>query len=235
MRDDNSHDDHTPIVSPVNPVSPVVVALFIAMIGVECAFYLGAKGLIGGPGAIGWRLGAMQTYGFSGVVFDWMVAHNQWPVEHVMRFVSYPFVHGGFSQALFAGVLLLAMGKFVGEVFAQWAVLVVFIGSGAGGAAIWAFLLNDNSYLIGGFPAVYGLIGSFTYLMWLRLGELGETQTRAFSLIGFLVGIQVVFAVLFDTQTFWVADVAGFGVGFLLSFFVAPGGWAKIRAKLRRD
>jgi len=27
--------------------------------------------------------------------------------------------------------------------------------------------------------------------------------------------------------------VAGFAAGFILSFFLAPGGWARIRAKIR--
>lgn len=219
--------------SPVNPLPPVVVALFLALVLVEAVFMLGARGIIGGPGAIGWRASAMQDYGFSPAVFQWMLESGQFPLDHLKRFVSYPFVHGTFTHALFAGVILLAMGKFVGEVFRQWAVLVVFFGSAIGAAVIYGLVPAERPLLIGAFPGVYGLIGGFTYLMWLRLGELGANQLRAFSLIGVLMAIQLLFAVLFGGDGTWIADVAGFAWGFLISFVVSPGGWLKIRLWLQ--
>lgn len=222
-------------ISPVNPVPPVVVVLFIAMLLVETAFTLGNQGVIGGPQAVGWRMGAVQQYGFNGTIFDWMVENNRWPGEHLLRFVSYLFVHGNFTHMLVAGVILLAMGKFVGEVFAWWAVLVVFFGAGIGGAAVWGVLLNDPGYLAGAFPGVYGLIGGFTFILWLRLGQSGDNQMRAFLLIGFLMAIQLIFGALFGARTDWLADLSGFACGFLLSFLVSPGGWSRLRAKLRHE
>ena len=47
-----SHPDDQ---SPVNPLPPVVVALFLVIAGVEVAFSLGARGIVGGPEAVGWR------------------------------------------------------------------------------------------------------------------------------------------------------------------------------------
>jgi membrane associated rhomboid family serine protease len=224
-----------PNTSPVNPISPVVVVIFIVMLLVELAFTLGNKGMIGGPQAVGWRAAAVQGYGFNGAIFDWMVENNRWPVEHLLRFVSYLFVHGTFTHMLVGGVMLLALGKFVGEVFAWWAVLVVFFGAGIGGAAVWGYFLNDPGYLIGAFPGVYGLIGGFTFILWLRLGQSGDNQMRAFVLIGFLMAIQLIFGMLFGARTDWLADLAGFFWGFALSFVVSPGGWSRLRAKLRHE
>ncbi|WP_137699708.1 rhomboid family intramembrane serine protease [Marimonas lutisalis] len=225
---------------PVNPVSPAVVALFLAMLVIEIAFTLGNQGVVGGPGAVGWRAAAIQAYGFNGPVFDWMVTQGRWPTEHVMRFVTYLFVHGSITHMVVAGVILLALGKFVGDVFAWWAVLVVFFGAGIGGAAVWGLVLDDPRYLIGAFPGVYGLIGAFTYVIWLRLGQTGESRARAFALIGMLAVIQLVFGLYYfmigvDGGTEWLADLAGFGCGFLLSFVVSPGGWQRLREKLRHD
>ena len=219
--------------SPVNPLPPVVVGLFLVLVLVEAAFMLGARGIIGGPGAIGWRASAMQDYGFSPALFHWMLETGQFPLDHLKRLVTYPFVHGTFTHALFAGVILLAMGKFVGEVFRQWAVLVVFFGSAIGAALIYGLVPAERPLLIGAFPGVYGLIGGFTYLMWLRLGEMGANQLRAFSLIGVLMGIQLLFGLLFGGDGMWVADAAGFACGFLISFVVSPGGWHKIRLWLQ--
>ena len=43
-------------------------------------------------------------------------------------------MHGSFTHALFVVVILLALGKMVGEVFRWWAVLVVFFGAAVVGA-----------------------------------------------------------------------------------------------------
>ena len=223
------------IISPVNSLPPVVVALFLMIMGIEATLTLAARGLIGGPGGVGWRLDALQTYAFSGPIFDWMLANTQWPVDQLIRFVSYLFVHGSFTHALFVCVMLLALGKMVGEVFSGFATLSVFIVSGVIGALAYALMLDEQAPLIGGFPGVYGLIGAFTYLLWLRLGEMGAQQVRAFSLIGFLMGIQLIFGVFFDVQNDWLADVFGFATGFAMSFVVSPGGFARLRDMVRRD
>ena len=224
-----------PNLSPVNPISPLVVVIFLVMLLMELAFTLGNQGLVGGPQAVGWRAAAVQDYGFSGAVFDWMWQNNRWPAEHVVRFASYLFVHGSFTHMLIAGVMVLALGKFVGEAFSWWAVGVVFIGSGIGGAFAWGLLLDDSGYLFGAFPGVYGLVGAFSYALWLRLGERGENQWRAFVLIGFLLFIQLVFGLIFGARTDWVADIAGFTSGFLLSFVVSPGGWMRLRERMRHE
>ncbi len=219
----------------INPIPPVVAALFLILLGIEAVFQLGARGLAGGPAAIGWRLEAIQTYAFSAQILDWMIETSRWPVEHLVRLVSYPFVHVTFTHALFVGVFLLAMGKMVAEVFGSLAFLLVFFLSGTGGALVYALVLNDPLPLIGGFPPVYGLIGAFTYMLWRSLSHVGANQARAFTLISFLMGIQLLFGLLFGTDNDWVADLAGFATGFGLSFFVSPGGWARIRSRIRHD
>ena len=46
---------HRHTESPLNPLPPVIIALFVVIVGVEAAFSLGARGLVGGPEAVGWR------------------------------------------------------------------------------------------------------------------------------------------------------------------------------------
>lgn len=219
---------------PLNPLPPVVIALFLVIVGLEVAFNLGARGLVGGPQAVGWRLGTLERFAFSAEIFDWMRESGRWPIEHVMRFVSYPFVHASFTHALFAGVMLLALGKMVGEAMGSFAVLLIFFVSAAGGALVYALTVGGSTPLIGAFPAVYGLIGGFTYLLWLRLGQLGEKQVRAFTLIGFLLAIQLIFGLLFGANAEWVADLAGFAIGFVMSIILVPGGWARLVDRLRQ-
>ncbi|MGY9047503.1 MAG: rhomboid family intramembrane serine protease, partial [Rhodobacterales bacterium] len=185
--------------SPVNPLPPVVVALFLVITGAEVAFDLGARGILGGPGAVGWRLEAIQRYAFSGEILNWMLSSGQFPAEHLIRFVTYPFIHAGFTHAMIGGVMLLALGKMVGEVMGNIATLAIFVASSIGGALAYGLILNSPVPLIGAFPPVYGLIGAFTYLLWVRLGQMGAQQIRAFSLIAMLLGLQLLFGLVFGS------------------------------------
>ena len=49
-----------------------------------------------------------------------------------------------------------------------------------GGSPVWLF---------GAFPAAYGLIGSFTYVLWRQYEAMGQSQIMAFRLIGLLLAI----------------------------------------------
>ena len=219
---------------PVNPLPPVVVLLFLAIAGVEAVLSLGAYGLVGGPQAVGWRLLAAQDYGFSSEAFGWMLRTGQWPAEHALRFLTYGFVHVAVTHALFVGVMLLALGKFVGEVLPQWAILALFFAGQILGAVVYGLTVTSNPWLLGGYPGVYALIGAFTCLLWVRLVATGSNGARAFTLIGFLLAIRLVFALLFGGDPTWVADLSGFVAGFALTVVLAPGGWSRVLARLRR-
>ncbi len=223
-----------PNVSPVNPLPPVVVALALAVFLVEAVFNLGARGLIGGPEAIGWRTMSIGRYTPSGLLFDRMLETGRYPAEHLLRFVTYPFIHVSFTHMIFAAVLLLALGKFVGEVFRWWAVLLVFVASTIVGAVVYGVFVDSRVALIGAYPAVYGLIGAFTFLLWVDLASHGANKYRAFTLIGFLLFIQLIFGMFFGGGPDWIADVAGFVTGFALSFVVSPGGFSRALNQLRR-
>lgn len=236
MSSDHDNPDQTHHEPPAfNPLPAAVAALFLFILGIEIAFYLGSKGWIGGPQAVGWRLEAIQRYAFSGEIFDWMAETGRWPAEHLIRFVAYPFVHASFTHALFVGVFVLAMGKMVAEVFGGVAMLAIFLLSSVGGALAYALLLNESVPLVGGFPGVYGLIGGFTFLLWQSLARVGANQNRAFTLIAVLMGAQLLIGLVFGGSRDWVADLAGFATGFGLSFFLAPGGWQRIRSRIRHD
>ena len=225
------HQDHN--APPFNPMPPVVWVLFLILMGIEIVFTLGEQGIIGGAWSVGWRLGAISNYGFSGVAFDWMIKNGQMPFEYAIRCFSYMFLHGSFTAAIFSGVILLAMGKLVGEVMGQLAVIILFVFSGVFGVVIFG-LLTDQAWLIGAYPSVYGLIGAYTFLLWQRVAGQGMQQLTAFRLIGFLMGIQLIFGIFFVTGQDWVAELAGFICGFALSVIVMPGGIARLRAAIQR-
>ena len=225
--------DHN--AAPINPLPVAVWILALPLVAMEIVLTLAERGLVGGQQGVGWRLQAVERFG----AFPDLMRH-QWetggyPLEELHRLVTYTIVHGSFTHAMFAVVILLALGKMVGEIFRWWAVLVVFLGSAMAGALAYGFLVPGlRAPLIGAYPAVYGLIGAFTFLLWVNLARTGANRYRAFSLIGMLLFFQLLFGVLFGGNWDWVADIAGFGSGFLLSFVVSPGGWARVMDKMRQ-
>jgi membrane associated rhomboid family serine protease len=223
-----------PDASPLNPLPPPVMALALVIAGIELTLAAAARGYIGGAGGVGWRQEALERYAFFGGILDAMIARGIWPVEHVARVVTYPFVHFNFTQALFVVVFLLALGKMVAETMGTLAFFVIFFVSAIVGALVYGLALDDPAPLAGGFPAVYGLIGGYTWLLWTSLGRVGAPQHRAFTLIGFLLGIQLVFGVLFGATNQWVAESSGFVTGFALSFVVSPGGLRRAIDAIRR-
>ncbi|NDR55932.1 rhomboid family intramembrane serine protease [Aliiruegeria sabulilitoris] len=221
--------------SPFNSIPPVVVALVAVLFGIEVLFYLSKSGLIAGTrGGEDWRIFAIQDYAFSGEIFKWMIETHRWPIEHVKRFMTYLFVHGSFTHMVMVCVFVLALGKMVGETFRQWTVLVIFLASGIVGALAYGLLLSTTQPLFGGYPGAYGLIGAFTFILWVGYGRTGENQLQAFRLIGFLMGIQLLFGLIFGANKDWVAELAGFFTGFILSVVLQPGGWTALVQTMRQ-
>lgn len=220
--------------NPVNPISPVIIVLCLIAVGVELVISLGQAGLAGGAQAVGWRLAALQDYSFSPAVLDWIITRNDFSPDLLKRFITYPFIHGTFTQALFGGVLLLALGKFVGDTFGPWATMAIIFITAVGGAIIFALVASGTTPLYGLFPPVYGLIGAYSYAIWLHLGRTGQNQMAAFRLIGFLLGIQLVFGLIFGADLTWVAELAGFAIGFAVSTVLAPGGWTALLHRMRQ-
>jgi len=221
--------------SPINPLPPVVVALTLLILGVELVFQAGNSGFAGGPEATGWRIAAIERWGFYPPMMDWMIENRIIRWDYLVRFISYPFVHGNFTHATFVLVFTLALGKMAGEAFRPWAVLVIFFGAAIAGAIAYGFAWDTRVILFGGFPPAYGLIGAYSFLMWSNISGWGMQRLQAFSLIAFLMGIQLVFGLFFGGGLDWVADLAGFLAGFGLSFFVSPGGWHNVVTRIRRS
>jgi membrane associated rhomboid family serine protease len=206
----------------------------LPILALEAVLALGRVGIVGGAGAIGWRLDALQRFAYVPQLPRLMWESSYFPPQDVARVFTYVFVHASFSHALFALVLLLALGKMVGDVIGSWSVVAIFVASTLFGALIYTILPGTPVPLYGGYPAVYGLVGAYSFILWTRLGAANDNRAKAFTLIGFLLGIQLIFGLLFGGSRDWIADIAGFVAGFGLSYLLAPGRFTRIMGLLRR-
>lgn len=214
--------------SPFNEIPPVIVALAVIIGGIEIMMQLSSRGFIGGEEGISWRVDAIRAFGFYDPIFEYMRETRTYNWETVGRMITYPFIHFAFTHAAFAVVMILAIGKAVAEVFHTVSVILLLVACLVIGAIAYG-LVDDSQYpLIGMYPAVYGLLGAYTWLLWLKAGATGESRLKAFRLIGFLVALQLFYRLAFGGGNDWAADLAGFATGFLLSFVLAPDGRARI-------
>lgn len=221
------HDpDHD--AAPFNALPPVVVVLAVVVGGIEIVLQAAEAGLINRPGLEFLRRDLVLQFGFFDRYFEWMRESGTWPFDGLVRFVAYSLIHYEIMHTLFACVMILAIGKFVGERFSGLSVLLTFILSAVGGALGYGVLLDDPAQLIGAYPAVYGLLGAFTWILFMGLGAKGQNRLQAFQLIAVLLGLQLLFRLIGGGGNDWVADICGFVTGFALAFVLAPDGRARI-------
>ncbi|KAA9005195.1 rhomboid family intramembrane serine protease [Histidinibacterium aquaticum] len=219
---------------PLNRMPGVILAIAGAMLLAEAVFSLASAGILGGRTGIGWRSWAVQDYAFAPRVLELLGAPGgAWSPDLLKRFVTYAFVHGSVTNTAFAVVITLALGKFCGEVLGEVQLAALWLACTVGGALVFGLAVQENAALIGGFPGAYGLIGAYTYLLWVHLGRQGARQLAAFRLIGVLVALQLIFSVFFGPSPIWVAEIAGFVLGFAITPVLVPGGWTALLAKLR--
>lgn len=215
--------------SPINPLPITVWILVLPIIISEIVFGLGQAGVIGGAQGVGLRLTAMQHAAFAPEMVQrmWQVGVVDW--SQLYRLLSFSFIHVNFTHAAFVVVFTLALGNMVAREFKPRSVLALFFGSAIGGALIYTVIMTliraPLEPLIGGYPAVYGLVGAFTFLLWTRLAAANANRMRAFTLIGMLLLFQLVFGLVFGGAGYgWIAEIAGFFCGFGLSFLLVDGG-----------
>lgn len=227
--------------SPVNPVPAVIWVLGLPIIASEAYFGLGRLGFLSGGTNAG---SAARQIMVEKTAFSPDFLLRAWDRQSLVgaelwRLVTYPFVHYYFTHALFVLVFLLALGNMVARVMRPVSVAIIFFGAAIGGALFYSLLqalLPQFRFdpLVGGYSAVYGLLGAFTFLLWTRLGQERANQLRAFSLIGILLAFQLVFAVLFGgSGKNWIAEISGFVLGFAMSFVLVPGGWERVTRRVR--
>lgn len=225
--------------SPLNPLPAAVWLLALPVIASEAVFGLGRLGLIDGAEGVGLRLSGLQMTAFAPEMVQRMWALKSVDPGQLYRIVTYPFVQYSLTQALFVLAFTLALGNLVAREFRAWAVVALYLGSAIGGALIYtiamAYLPGRAAPLIGGYPAVYGLVGAFTFLLWARLAAANANRMRAFTLIGALLVFQLVFGLVFGGAGYgWIAEIAGFATGFGLGFLLVDGGMARALRQIRQ-
>ena len=211
-------DTPTPVV---NPLPPAVIILFLIIVGGEI-YVAGAEATLWGN--FDARINLIRQFSFMPDGFGQALSSNLLVPELFWRMITYPFLHGSLMQGIFSSVFILAMGKFVGEVLGNIAVIAIFFASAIFAALGFALFTSSSFPLFGGFPAAYGLIGAFTFVLFSRTEGLLSQQLAAFRLLGALMVINIGFSLLQNGPPLWVAELSGAVTGFVSAAIIHPGG-----------
>jgi rhomboid protease GluP len=217
--------------APMNPLPGLVWAALLAMAGIEAVLWLASAGLIGGAQGIGWRLQMIQRFAFSAELQEWMLETRRAPVQHLWRYLSFSFLHGQPAQAALSLVLLAAMGKFVGERLGPLRLALLMAVPPVLGAAVFGLFVGSDpmGWLFGALPMIFGLIGAFTFLRWQAAVTPLEAR-KAFALVVVLMVARLAMGLMVELGHGWIADLAAFGAGFVLTMMMQRRFWKRLRA-----
>lgn len=222
-------------LSPLNPISGVVLVIVFAIIAIEVVLQLAEAGWIGGPAGVGWRLEAATHFGIRDSALEYL-RQNYWVWPEVIweqpnliwPFLTFPFIHAGAGHVALGAALMLVMGKTIAEEFSSFAVVALFLGCSISGAIVYGLVYDGPAALLGIYPVMYGFIAAYTWSEASKLHQAGKSMMPAFRIIAMLFAFRTVFSLIFGLRTSWPADLTGLIVGFLLSFVLAPDGRARI-------
>jgi membrane associated rhomboid family serine protease len=222
--------------SPLNPLPGAVWLLLLAVLGIEAVLWAAAAGLIGGAQGVGWRIEAIQRFAFSSAIQDWMIENMRAPTSHLLRYVTFGYVHGTPMHALFGAVLIAALGKMVAERFGTARFLALTLVVPMLAAAIFGAVVgvDQRGWLFGAMPLVFALVGAFTWIKWREADGDRAGRQRAFGMVAILLAARLGFGLLVESGPSWIAEVAAFGLGFAASALVlGPGSWARLRTRIK--
>ncbi len=208
----------------LNPLPFAVWALILPVLGVEGVLSLAEAGLINWPGSAGWRTSAVQAWGVTPALQGWMWDNRALPLEHVIRYIAFGFVHLGLAQAVLVAAIVAGLGTACAPVLGPARMLVFALLAQAAGAVVFGLVGPDDGWLVGGYPLVFALAGIYAAVQWHAGAGL-----RAFGILGMLVVGRLVVAGLMGGRDF-AADLAAATVGFALALTLRPG----LRVRLGR-
>ncbi len=182
--------------------------LIIANVLIELLLEAADYGLVGSGR---WRSLAYQYGAFwAGLLHDWQPNYAAQP--YVM-FVSYAFLHAGFSHMATNMLALWTLGVLVVRQMGPRAFALIYFAAMLGGGAGFGLLSHSPQPMVGASGAIFGLIGAWQYLDWHQRRRTGlPVKPLLRSLFVFLLLNVALWAVM-QGQLAWETHLGGFAAG----------------------
>ena len=132
----------------VNPIPTSILLIFSGIILVEALLVFGFGGPLAKTETTIERLNLVQNYGVPPNLASWMFETGNFSINYISRFILYPFINLSGLSVVFAAVLLLALGKMVGEVFSSFSVILIWLLSTFFAAIFYSISATDGQILV---------------------------------------------------------------------------------------
>lgn len=222
---------HNPNAPVVNNLPPTVILVFLPMVIAE-GYFAGAEAGLWGQQGI--RALAIQQFAYFPEVVQAALQRGAWGADVLWRFITFSFVNLGFLGTIFSGVMTLALGKYVAESLGEVTFVAVFFLSAIFGAVVYTAVPGQTYPLFGAYPAAFGLLGAFSFVLYTQAGGMLSQQMRAFQLLGVLLVLNWIYVLFFGAANTWIAELAAAILGFAIAALRVPGGVALVLDKLRQ-
>lgn len=209
---------------PFSPLPISILGLVAVMAGLELIFSAGSAGLFGGPEAERWRFVAIFDYGFMDRTGLDRAGSRGLISGNGISLLAYSLIHYTFAESLISVVLLLAVGKLVGEFQTDAFLIAVFFLGAAAGGLCYGLLPSADIPLAGSTPGLFGILGAFTCVVMTR--PKGPIFQLTIWIPIALFGVQLFSSLVFGMPPVWMAAAGAYlaGAVFWLILFFGFGG-----------
>jgi membrane associated rhomboid family serine protease len=213
----------------LNPLPWAIWLLTLTIAGVELVLWAAEHGLVNWSGSMAWRVQAITRFGISPALQHWMVETGQMPAEQLARYLAFGLIHQGPAQAALVVVISAALGKHCAEALGSTRLLLCLALAQATGGFAFGLGAAPDAWLIGGYPLIFALAGSYGWLVWYA-AESAPARLRAIGLVAVLILGRLLLAALVGGGLDWIADLTACLAGAVLTALLRPG----LRARLRQ-
>lgn len=162
-----------------------------------------------------WRVMAWQNAGFwAGLLGNW---HPNYPLQPVLMFATYGFLHAGASHFIVNMITLISVGIPVEARLGPWRFAILYLASLVGGAIGFAALSTVVAPMVGASGALFGLIGAWIYWEYAERLTLSESLWPVVRAVGGLAALNLILWFVMDGQLAWETHLGGFLAGWVMA------------------
>lgn len=198
----------------IAPLPVAVVILIFICVFVEFALGLADYGVIG---STRWRSLSYQNGAFwAGLLYNWQ---PNFTLQPWTMFVSYSFLHSGFTHLLGNMLALAWLGQIACERIGQSGFVALYIVSAIFGGLVFGIITGSAQPMVGASGALFGLAGAWQCWIWQDYTSSGKSLKPIFWTLLLLVALNFFMWLSANGQLAWETHLGGFIAGSIFAFF----------------
>ncbi|MGP3725599.1 rhomboid family intramembrane serine protease [Cereibacter sphaeroides] len=148
-------------------------------------------------------------------------AGELYPLQREAMFLTHAFLHANFLHMVMNGVILLSLGKVIGEKVGAVRTYLLFGASAVAGGAAFGLISMSSGPMIGASGAAFGFLGIWNAWDFQRRKALGLSLRPILSMVLGLAIANLALFVFLQGGLAWEAHLGGYLMGWAAAFTFA--------------